>query len=1004
MMVQLAEKSRSGPGLKVETPKSVFERSFQVDYKGLFKSLSKGVIHAAGGKLEEVGIDATETLSALGLKTEDPGEIAFLLINRSISDALVKLVNESSCLRLAVEEADPESVIEQLDFGGAVAEVFIDRKFLDRPAELPFLKDVQSLLQKWLEGLCGNDLKAGPSAKAIADRLPSYFVYSLIREWRKNSKTYLPIIESLNTPFARAGDREWAWSAYSALLNQRIDEGIFDEPFSLRQMYVPLNAFYIEDKTDRQGQIEEIARMGQKSKRVVVSLENELDQWLRNPRPQDAIRVISGGPGCGKSSFARIFAAKHSLDPGLRVLYIPLHLIDASKELVEEVGRFVRDEAVLLQNPLDPESPEPNLLLIFDGLDELASQGRAAAEAARAFVRMLDLTVEKRNQLGVKLRALISGRELVVQENECEFRRPRQILTLLPYFMPIPSDKERPLVQDGEEYHDPKDLLKKDLRHQWWANYGILTGESYKILPKELDRKDLEEITAQPLLNYLVALSFTRKKLDFAKKDINLNLIYADLVEAVYERGYEKHPHVSIRDMKLKDFFRILEEVGLASWHGDGRTTTVREIEEHCRSSGLGLMLNNFQDGAKAGVTRLLAAFFFRQYGQRSSGDSSFVFTHKSFGEYLTAKRIVRAMERIVREMEGRSESPDEGWDERDALKHWAQICGPRAITSYLHYFLLNEMKLHSTAELAKWQGSFACLFNYMLRNGMPMELLGIAPFKEAMFQSCNSEEALLVALNSCARFTERVSSLENVNRTNFGSWFTRIHGQRIGPESSLVLRSLSFLDLSECVLFISDFYGADLSFAVLRGLHAYLACFRSAKLKGADLRDADLREADLGGADLGGADLREADLSGANLAVANLAGGDLRNADLGGAILGGADLTGANLAGANLAVADISGANLAVADLSGANLREADLRGANLAVADLSGANLRGADIGGADFREADFKGTNLRETDIVGANFSGADLSGADLSGANLEGSNHARANLAKSYLEGV
>jgi len=57
-------------------------------------------------------------------------------------------------------------------------------------------------------------------------------------------------------------------------------------------------------------------------------------------------------------------------------------------------------------------------------------------------------------------------------------------------------------------------------------------------LPKELIHPDLDEITAQPLLNYLVALSFTRGKLDFSS-DINLNSIYSDLVAAVHERGYE---------------------------------------------------------------------------------------------------------------------------------------------------------------------------------------------------------------------------------------------------------------------------------------------------------------------------------------------------------------------------------------------------------------------------------------------------------------------------------
>lgn len=117
------------------------------------------------------------------------------------------------------------------------------------------------------------------------------------------------------------------------------------------------------------------------------------------------------------------------------MLYVPLHLIDPTKSLLDEVGRFVKDEGVLLQNPLDTESPEPNLLIIFDGLDELASQGKAAAETARAFVREVERTVEKRNLQSVLLRGLISGRELVVQENESEFRRPRQILTLLPYFI-----------------------------------------------------------------------------------------------------------------------------------------------------------------------------------------------------------------------------------------------------------------------------------------------------------------------------------------------------------------------------------------------------------------------------------------------------------------------------------------------------------------------------------------------------------------------------------------
>ena len=169
-------------------------------------------------------------------------------------------------------------------------------------------------------------------------------------------------------------------------------------------------------------------RTDKPARRIVVSLRRELEQWLQTASGEDTIRVVSGGPGSGKSSFARVFAAEIAQHKKLKVLFIPLHLIDTSKELVDEVARFVKDEGVLLQNPLDPESPEPNLLIIFDGLDELASQGKAAAETARAFVREVEKVVEKRNLQHVRLRVLISGRELVVQENESEFRRSRQIL------------------------------------------------------------------------------------------------------------------------------------------------------------------------------------------------------------------------------------------------------------------------------------------------------------------------------------------------------------------------------------------------------------------------------------------------------------------------------------------------------------------------------------------------------------------------------------------------
>ncbi len=660
-------------------------------------------------------------------------------------------------------------------------------------------------------------------------------------------------------------EREWAWVAYASFLEKRVHESVFDEPFSLAQLYVPLNAFYLDDSSS-QGVPDPTLRGSKSESRVVISLEEELQQWLTRQDSVDAIRVISGGPGSGKSSFARIFAARVAEAGKVRVLFVPLHLIDATKNVVEEVGRFTRDEGILLQNPIDPDSPETNLLIIFDGLDELASQGKAAAETARAFIREVDRTVEKRNLQGLRLRVLISGRELVVQENECEFRRPRQVLNLLPYFVPANERVNRHYPGERVEYSDLKGLLKKDLREEWWQRYGALSGKGFNGLPNDINRDDLTEVTAQPLLNYLVALSYTRGKIDFAK-GINLNLIYSDLVAAVYQRGYErKRTYGPIRHMTLDQFSRVLEEVGLAAWHGDGRSTTVKEIEEHCRLSGVGTLLEAFQEGAKAGVTRLLAAFFFRQHGQRASGDPTFVFTHKSFGEYLTARRVIRAAERVIRETEKRQESPDEGWDEKDALRHWVQVCGPSPVSPYLHSFLLNEVQIRESEEMKRWQRRLAMLFSFVLRHSIPMEQLQVGTFREALFRARNAEEALLVVMNSCARITHIRSEVEHADPAGFGAWLKRIQGQRTSSESSLAVRCLSFMNLAGVYLDIADLYGANLEWSDLSNAAMHISCLEGSNLPHAKLNGARCWKANLSSANLSDADLTQADFAEANL------------------------------------------------------------------------------------------------------------------------------------------
>lgn len=872
-------------------PKSIWTQPLILDTKSLSLSFIKGIGHLISGKFDDLADDGVEALNSLGIESKTPETLIYSLLQRSIFSALASLLKDSKgFLPETIKAGSLEDILND-----SVKHAEIGADLFNNPSCLQVVSDFSNGLKIWL-------VKEGVSestAHAISNRFSGYFPYALHGEWQQNSLAYEPIKNHFDNPFTQAVERELSWEIYSAYLQKMLDVGIFDEPFGLRQIYVPLNGYYEEKKNKKSPNDERT------SLRVVIDLNNELTTWLSDTEKDDAVRAISGGPGSGKSSFAKVFAAEITKNKDLRVLLVPLHLIDPTRDFIEEVGRFVRDENILKHNPIHPETREPNLLIILDGLDELASQGKAAAQTARDFIRTVQQCVDRANIKNLQLRVLFCGREVVMQGSESEFRKTKQVLTALPYF----NNKAERHGDDTHsvKYQDVKKLLETDLRHVWWKNYGALIGKHEIIrLPEPLERDDLDEVTSQPLLNYLLALSYCRGKLDFSNQ-INLNQIYYDLIEAVYTRGYEKgRKHSAICHLASDDFFLILEEIGLAAWHGDGRTTTIGEIEQHCIESGLKNQLDVFQEGAKHGITRLLAAFFFRQHGERAKGDPTFVFTHKSFGEYLVARRIVRGLEDIVEELERREKTGrGKGWSEIDALERWCKWCGPTAMSRYIHKFLLVEVSLREKDVVNNWQRHLCRLMSYVFKYGMPMEKLHILTFQDAMFQTRNAEESLLAALNACARKTETISNIDFHSPTNFGAWFRRIQGQRTGPDSVLASFCLSWLSLKGAYLDIIDLWGANLAFSDLSDSHAVMATFNRANLSHCNLT---------------GISAYSLRANTSLLTNANLTNAELRHADFSGAIIESATFENARLEDARFEDAhDVDKANFSGAKLEGA-------------------------------------------------------------------------------------
>lgn len=1057
--------------LQISKPISIWNRALKTDFKEFFKSLSKALAQGALQNWGEFAKNSLDALSALDLQ-KDLGQIVWLLIHRALVSGMYNLVQDNLELIKSAPRSlwnireDGELSPQELEtLCGAFSrelerkQLTINEEFFNHPQALSVLDDVKKPLVNWLIGVGLNESQA----ISISSRLPTYFVYALNEEWLDRPSEYAALKKALDTPFTRATERENSWSRYSALLQKQVDEPLFAEAFSLRQVYIPLRAFY-QRKID--GKRTELLRtmLGERidGEWVIVDLWRALERWLERDDTDDNMRIISGGPGCGKSSFAKMFAASQAEQGTRRVLFVPLYNFELADDLVSALDEFLALDGFISTNPLKESDP---LLIIFDGLDELAMQGKLAADIAQQFVREVQRYVDRLNSRSARLKVLLTGRELAIQANASQFRRPQEILHVLPYHVSdVEVRQEQVTVPGGKgagswetvdlcftklakgPFNDPERKLSDDQRHDWWRIYGKINGQGYQSLPKEMDRTDLQDITSQPLLNYLVALSFVRGQLDFSRAT-TVNEIYYDLLKAVYQRVWADHPHPSTEGVSEDEFILLLEEIAIATWHGDGRTTTLREVEMYCKKTGITPLLGRFKEGAKEGISRILIAFYFKKAGSRVSGEDTFEFTHKSFAEYLIARRIVRAVQHMQEELDRRENSYHSGWDERDALSHWTNLCGPVAVDGYLISYLRTELKTSSVSEVERWQLMLSRLVMWVIRNGMPIERLDPRPpYNDEVRQARNAEEALVATLNACALRTERLSEMAWVTSTSLGEQISRLEGQRRGSETPLILTCLSLITMNKCILNHRDLYSADLSKsdlseaqfvranlgkanlyrANLQGANLEGAIFEEADLqwtnlekakltytkmakaqligsvlKGTIITDVDLREADLSRTDLQGAELRHVDLSGANLVEASFHSAKLDHVTFARAKLEKAKLTGAKLVAIDLRKADLHLASLYGAELRNADLGGASLKGANLQRADLSGANLEGVVLEGAQMQYANCRGTKLRGSNLRHANLDAADFSNADLRDCDLQGSTMLSCNFSQADL---
>ncbi|MCW2235611.1 pentapeptide repeat-containing protein [Azospirillum canadense] len=872
--------------------------SIKVDNKKLSIALTKVAVDVFDGKFYSAVKGVIDTATAF--TKEGPGdptaeEGARLLLQRGAYMAAMRTIQRFARGAPALTaEADPNEIEAQLSGLAADTSLELTKDAFTDPERWPALAAVLDAFAGWQKACGVTEDKREPMQLAFQEE----FALALAGELRDRDREadYRDLLAEVtrSTPLDAAAQRALDWQAYGARLVEAVHRPLRSlDPekiprCSLHDLYVPLRAS-LGELPDPSA-----ARRSDSRRIPILWLDEALDCWTANANRRDSIRVLSGEPGSGKSSACAMLAARLARQ-GRRVLLVPLSRLNYTGDAATELARFVRNE--LGHDALERAKGDlgPPLVLILDGLDELAKAGQGAVAILTGFVNNLGFALSEMNRNGMRVLLLLAGRPGAAGSADPIARVEGSRLHVLRYR--VESKKL--------DWFDNRKLAGLDQRPDWWRRF-----DRERRMPDILSQTNvhLGSLTDQPLLNWLLAQVLVLEGQDKATCIEGMHDLYSRLFSHVLNRFHRKSEEgwtESTDIIPRADLGRMLEEVAVAAWHSGGdRTVPFPVVKSRLEKAGLDRYLVRLTENRDEALTSLLDSFFCRAHAGQMH--HSVEFTHKSFGQFLTARRIVREITDAHDDLKG----GDRRNRVMSCLENWLSLCGPAAMDSDLLNFLQAEVAAppregDGPRDVACWRTTLTQLFQDCVRHGMPMPS-GNLRARETERQVRNAEVTLLGALHATV-----LVSLDPPNRSIIrldpdnpseprlaGATLHRLIGA--SSESGVAWACLSCLNLAGAELEDASLWGTILTCTNLRGANLTRAILWGTGLEGADLTNAVLAGAKLTGADLSEADLTGARLMGANLTGANLTGANLTNADLSEADLTGIQLAGANLIGAN--------------------------------------------------------------------------------------------------------
>ncbi len=838
------------------------------------------------------------------------------------------------------------------------------------------------ILSTWLEQQAMQPQQASQAVSQIAAETGSRLLPAL-----EALGEFSPWLERYRETELSQIERHLSIEAYlEDQIAARPQELVFNESFSLREIYVPLSA-------------QPLTHAGEPN---LEHLPVDLADWVRAEinQPSANVILIQAGFGRGKTSFCRMFAdwVRQQDYPRWTPILVSLQNMPWPDSDIEAWLQAAMPES-LWQDPDWLTQPHSRFLFILDGFSELHLEAAHSLEQFFQWVGRFQESCANHPEMGH--RVILTGRSLMIQN----------LSRLLP-----PNLVRAEILPFNDA-----------LQAEWLARWGQLTQTDASGLQQTLQRLDLPEasldLPREPLMLYFLAAMYRDGglKLDALTETSGDRAKFLLYQQILYWTLTQQRPGLLNRELSAAEaetLRQMLAEAGLWTVQTGGESVPLfSKLDQRLnRVSGVGkLMAEIHQALMHQPLTNALVTIYSHE------GEGYLRFNHNSFGKLFCSHRLHEALEdwTVIFQYRHRQEL-------LVAVEHLPQeiyqLLGygglSPEVTEYL-MVLLNanpevnlpflfqrledfylswsagkfvdapyENPAQTTRRMLEQQWRHLGQRQVDVYAGLNVMILLLQLYGYAQaHQSLQGQ----ISFYPCGRQgmtdfrPERLLQIIGYSHCISPEAFRVIVGPYLSS-ANLSGVTLTGVNLSGVDLSNADLRSADLNGANLRGANLSRANLVGANLAGADLSNADLRGTNLISADLRGADLSNASLSGADLSSANLIGASLSLADLRDADLSGAYLRGASLQGAVLSRAYLIGASLSGANLSSADLEQVDLSGANLHGANLSEVNLRSADLSNADLIGTDLSGSVLCGANLQGASLNSAELTGADLCGANL------------------